>query len=54
MNFIEYIKQLLCSIVVRNKTCSTCTGSNGNCDKCDEITKNLYKRDWQRWHKSKF
>lgn len=47
MSFWEYIKWL---IVYRHRTCDTCTGSNGNCDKCDELEKSLYKRDWERWH----
>lgn len=54
MNFLEYIKWLFYSTVNRNKTCNTCIGSNGHCDKCDELKRNLYKRDWNRWHDRKY
>jgi hypothetical protein len=54
MSFLEYIEQLLYSIIYRHRSCNTCMGSNGHCDKCDELTKNLYQRDWSRWHKVKF
>ena len=54
MSFLEYIEWLFSRIVYRHRTCDTCMGSNGNCDKCDELTKDLYKRDWQRWHEQKW
>lgn len=50
MGFVEYIKWLFCSIIYSRRTCDTCLGSNGNCDKCDEVTKNLYRRDYKRCH----
>ena len=54
MNFAEYIKSLLYGIIFSRRTCNTCMGSNGNCDKCDKLTKNLYQRDWSRWHQERF
>lgn len=54
MNFVEYINWLFCGAVFHHRKCSTCMGSDGNCDKCDELTKNLYKRDWKRWHQVKW
>lgn len=53
MNFVEYIRWLFYSIIFRHRKCDTCMGSNGHCDECDRLKKNLYKKDWKRWHDSK-
>lgn len=50
MTFLKYMKWLFYRKVFRYRRCSTCMGTNGHCHECDQIKRNLYKRDWMKWH----
>lgn len=54
MNFLEYARWIFYKTIFSYRKCETCKGSNGHCDKCDKLKKNLYRRDWMRWHQSKW
>lgn len=57
MTFKEYIKYLFCELlsatIFRGRECYTCMGTDHKCDKCNPTTRNLYRRDWARWHYQK-